>query len=92
MNQSDESDVLHSEADWLETAHANSADKGYSVEFRKGFAAAARWVRLHAENPHLVEGRVCAAAVPPGYPHVPCALPFGHDGQQKHQPRAEKAT
>lgn len=47
-----EADSLLSEAEWLEKAHANSADKGYSDEYRKGFAAAAGWVRFHAEH-HL---------------------------------------
>jgi len=41
--------VLATEAAWLETAHANSAGRGYSDEYRRGFAAAAGWVRLHAE-------------------------------------------
>jgi len=46
-----ENNALMREAEWLETALANSANKGYNVEFRKGFAAAVGWVRLHAENP-----------------------------------------
>ena len=62
-DSSAETDVLLSEAEWLEAAHANSIDKGYSVEYRKGFAASAGWVRFHAEHPHLVEGRT---VVPPG--------------------------
>lgn len=58
-----EKDVLLGEAEWLERAHANSADKGYSAEYRKGFAAAAGWVRLHAEHPHLIADR---RVTPPG--------------------------
>lgn len=49
---------LMAEAQWLERAHANSADKGYGEEYRKGFAAAATWVRFHAEHgpfPHQAE-------------------------------------
>lgn len=49
--------VLSEEADWLDTAYANSADKGYSAVFRKGFKTAAGWVRFHANNPHLLDER-----------------------------------
>lgn len=41
--------VLDHEADWLTRAHANSVDKGFSEEYRRGFLAAAGWVRFHAE-------------------------------------------
>jgi hypothetical protein len=47
---SDETLILTLEADWLERAHANSHDKGFTEEYRRGFAAAAGWVRWHAEH------------------------------------------
>jgi hypothetical protein len=40
--------ALRAEIEWLRTAHANSADKGYSSEYRAGFAAAIGWLDLHA--------------------------------------------
>ena len=46
----DARDALLAEAEWLETAHANSADKGYSWGIREGFRLAAGWVRSHAER------------------------------------------
>jgi hypothetical protein len=42
-------DALRAEAEWLETSHRNSAGRGYSEEYRAGYAAAAGWVRLHAQ-------------------------------------------
>lgn len=47
---SEPTDVLKSEAEWLMTAHANSADKGFSEEFRRGFQCAAGWVAFHART------------------------------------------
>ncbi len=42
-------EALLTEADWLTRAHADSADKRYSAEYRAGFLAAAGWVRFHSQ-------------------------------------------
>jgi hypothetical protein len=52
------SSVLATEAEWLTAAHANSADKGYSSQYREGFKAAAGWVALHAEIAARAEAEV----------------------------------
>lgn len=43
-------EALEEQATFLETAHANSSNKGYSYDVRKGFRMAAGWVRRHAGN------------------------------------------
>lgn len=42
--------TLRAEAEWLDEAHRNSHDKGYTELERRGFALAAGWVRFHAER------------------------------------------
>ena len=46
-------EILMAEAKWLDTAHKNSVNKGYSEEYRKGFKTAAGWVLFHAENTYF---------------------------------------
>lgn len=54
--------TLANEAKWLDTAHKNSADKGFADQYRAGFASAAGWVRFHA-NRHIA-GDMCTHRPP----------------------------